>query len=164
MIQNVETVGSKWPNERTGQANPSFIWNTLALAFTIGSTRSAPIRALRKVEQNTSGAMPTQASTTPLTRCEAQSAMRFVGRCLFLAHPRQILTQSFKDKSTRLVAGAAELFYANALVALPFSSGLSPFSCLTCLLASLQHSPLLVTARCRHSLRHRFPAGLHYAL
>lgn len=34
LIQNVETLGSKWPNECTGQANPSFIWNTLALAFT----------------------------------------------------------------------------------------------------------------------------------
>lgn len=66
--------------------------------------------------------------------------MRFAGRCLFLAHPRRILTQSFEDRSTRLVAGAAELFYAKALVALPFSSGFPPFSCLACLLASLQHS------------------------
>jgi hypothetical protein len=90
--------------------------------------------------------------------------MRFAGRCLFLAHPRQILTQSFEDKSTRPVAGAAELFYAKALVALPFSSGFPPFICLAaCWLHCNIHS-LLVAARCRHSLRHRFPAGLYYAL
>ena len=91
---------------------------------------------------------------------QARCAMRFAGRCLFLAHPRQILTQSFEDRSTRLVAGTAQLFYAKVLVALPFSSGFPSFSRLACLLASLQHSPLLVAARCRHSLRHRFSAGL----
>lgn len=90
--------------------------------------------------------------------------MRFAGRCWFLAHPRQILTQSFKDKSTRPVAGAAEFCLREGLVALPFYSGFPPFICLAaCWLHCNTHS-LLTTARCRHSLRHRFPAGLHYTL
>jgi hypothetical protein len=94
---------------------------------------------------------------------QAQCAMRFAGRCMFLAHPRQILTQSFEDKSTRPVAGAAELFYAKALVALPFSSGFPPFICLAaCWLRCNIHTPchgpvstLLTT---------QVPSWTHYAL
>lgn len=74
---------------------------------------------------------------------QAQCALWFAGHCLFLAHPRHILTQSFEDRSTRLVAGAAQLFYANALVALALFFRL-PSLLLPCLLvgfiATIAHS------------------------
>jgi hypothetical protein len=98
----------------------------------LGPTHSLPIRLLSKVQENTSRTMPTRVSSAPLTRRSLPKA-----RCgsLFLAHPRQILTQSLQVDAAR--GRAAQLFYASAL---PFSSGCPPFSCLACLFAPSQHS------------------------
>ena len=59
----------------------------------LGPTRSLPIRLLLEIQENTSRTMPTRVSSAPLTRRSLPKA-----RCgsLFLAHPRQILTQSLQ--------------------------------------------------------------------
>ena len=148
---------------RTGQ--PQHIWNTLALAFADSVPRARfPFALPRKSIKTHQGLCPLRLRPRHGFGAQAQCAMRFASCCLCLAHPRQILTQSFKDKSTRPVAGAAELFYAKALVALPFSSGFPPSFALLLVWLHCNIHTLLVAARCRHSLRHRFPAGLHYAL
>lgn len=90
------------------------------------STRSVPIRSSTTSTETHHRLCPLRLVHATNTVLQAQCAMRFAGRCLFLAHPRQMLTQSFKDRSTRLVAGAAELFYAKALVALPFPQASLP--------------------------------------
>ena len=97
--------------------------------------------------------MPTRVSSAPLTRRSLPKA-----RCgsLFLAHPRQILTQSLQVDAA--CGRAAQLFYAR--VHCPFlQAALPSLALLACLLHRNIHT-LLVAARCRHSLRHRFPAGL----
>lgn len=147
------------PMHTTGQ--PQHIWNTLPLAFShpVHAPASHSPAGKKRTKHSRGYAHPGLVHATNVLPT-AQCALRFAGRRLFLAHPRRIPTQSSKDMSTRLVAGAAELFHANAL---PFS--FNPHSLLSpCCLLALATSIHSLSRPGVDTPYDTLPAGLHYAL